>query len=63
MPRFFTLHGNISKKTVRFLFADLAEWKNPMPWYDFFWYDENVEHLAEHGVTPEEFEEASSPPP
>jgi hypothetical protein len=31
-----------------------------MPWYDFFWYDENLEHLAEHGVTREEFEEVVS---
>jgi hypothetical protein len=28
-----------------------------MPWYDFFWYDENLKKVAEHGVTPEEFEE------
>ncbi len=28
-----------------------------MPWFDFFWYTENIEHLAEHGVAPEEFEE------
>ncbi|MDP1799689.1 MAG: hypothetical protein Q8K78_19505 [Planctomycetaceae bacterium] len=28
-----------------------------MPWFDYFWYTENVQHLAEHGVTPEEFEE------
>jgi uncharacterized DUF497 family protein len=27
-----------------------------MPAYTFFWYDENLEHLDEHGVTPEEFE-------
>lgn len=26
-------------------------------WFDFFSYDENLQHLAEHGVTPEEFEE------
>jgi hypothetical protein len=26
------------------------------PWFDFFWYDENREHIAQHGVTPDEFE-------
>lgn len=28
-----------------------------MPWFDFFWYDENLKKIAEHGVSPEEFEE------
>jgi len=28
-----------------------------MPWYDFFWYDENLKKISEHGITPEEFEE------
>ncbi len=28
-----------------------------MPYFDFLWTDEISEHLAEHGVTPEEFEE------
>lgn len=28
-----------------------------MPWFDVFWYDENIRHLAENGVSPEEFEE------
>lgn len=28
-----------------------------MPFYVFVWDDENEEHLAEHGVTPEEFAE------
>lgn len=28
-----------------------------MPWFDFFWYDQNIAHLAVNGVTPEEFEE------
>jgi uncharacterized DUF497 family protein len=28
-----------------------------MPWYVFVWDGENEEHLAEHGVTPEEFAE------
>ena len=32
-----------------------------MPWYDFVWNYEpggNVEHIAEHGLTPEDVEEA-----
>ncbi len=28
-----------------------------MAWFDFFWYEHNVAHLAENQVTPEEFEE------
>jgi len=28
-----------------------------VPWYDFFWYDENLNKIGEHGVTPTEFEE------
>ncbi len=28
-----------------------------MAWFDFFWYEHNVEHLAQNHVTPEEFEE------
>jgi hypothetical protein len=28
-----------------------------MPYYFFVWNDEVIAHLAEHGVTPEEFEE------
>jgi len=28
-----------------------------MPYYIFLWTPENIEHLAEHDVTPEEFEE------
>jgi hypothetical protein len=27
-----------------------------MPYLEFLWTDENTEHIAEHGVTPEEFE-------
>jgi len=27
-----------------------------MPFYFFIWSDETIEHLAEHGVTPAEFE-------
>lgn len=30
-----------------------------MPIFDFLWYDENEEHVAEHGVTKEEFEEVA----
>jgi hypothetical protein len=33
-----------------------------MPYYFFVWTPEIVEHLAEHGVTPEEFEEVVSDP-
>ena len=27
-----------------------------MPYADFFWTEENIEHIAQHGVRPEEFE-------
>jgi hypothetical protein len=33
-----------------------------MPYFEFFWTDEMVEHLAEHGVSREDFEEAVSNP-
>ncbi|MCU0958980.1 MAG: DUF4258 domain-containing protein [Pirellulaceae bacterium] len=33
-----------------------------MPYYFFIWTPEIVEHLAEHDVTPEEFEEVVSSP-
>jgi hypothetical protein len=33
-----------------------------MPYYFFIWTPEIVEHLAEHDVTPEEFEEVLSNP-
>ena len=33
-----------------------------MPYYEFLWLDETTEHLAEHGVTPEEFEEVVGNP-
>lgn len=33
-----------------------------MPCYFFVWDGENEQHLAEHGVTPEEFEEVVSRP-
>lgn len=28
-----------------------------MPFFDFHWNDQIVEHLEEHGVTPEDFED------
>lgn len=28
-----------------------------MPWFDFFWHEENLRKLAEHGVTAAEFEQ------
>jgi hypothetical protein len=28
-----------------------------MPWYQFLWTDDNIAHLAEHDVTPEQFED------
>ncbi len=33
-----------------------------MPYYFFLWTPEIIEHLAEHDVTPEEFEEVVSNP-
>jgi hypothetical protein len=27
-----------------------------MPYFEFLWTDENIDHVGEHGVTPEEFE-------
>ena len=33
-----------------------------MPYYFFFWTDEIVAHLAEHGVTQEDFERVVSNP-
>jgi hypothetical protein len=33
-----------------------------MPFFDFFWNDEIVEHLAEHGVSVGDFEEVVSNP-
>ena len=27
-----------------------------MPYYDFFWTDQNVEHIAQHGITQADFE-------
>jgi hypothetical protein len=33
-----------------------------MPYYFFLWHAEIIEHLAEHGVTPEEFESVVGDP-
>lgn len=33
-----------------------------MPYFEFAWDGENEEHLAQHGVTPEEFEEVVMDP-
>ena len=33
-----------------------------MPYFDFLWTDEIVAHLAEHGVSKEDFEEVVSNP-
>ncbi len=33
-----------------------------MPYYEFQWDDETIEHLDQHGVSPEEFEEVVSNP-
>lgn len=33
-----------------------------MPYFDFEWTDEIIEHLDEHGVSPEDFEEVVSAP-
>jgi uncharacterized DUF497 family protein len=33
-----------------------------VPWYEFIWDGENENHLAEHGVTPEEFAEVVCDP-
>lgn len=36
--------------------------ESDLPYYEFFWNDENIEHVAEHGVTLEEFEEVVCDP-
>jgi len=33
-----------------------------MPFYFFIWTPEIIDHLAQHGVTPEEFEEIAGDP-
>ena len=35
----------------------LAAWFTPVPYYLFEWDPPTIEHLAEHDVTPEEFEQ------
>lgn len=27
-----------------------------MPWYQYFWTEEAIEHLAEHDISPDDFE-------
>ncbi len=33
-----------------------------MPYYEFLWTDETIEHVAEHGVSPEELQEVVRDP-
>jgi hypothetical protein len=33
-----------------------------VPYYHFIWNDENEAHVAEHGITPDEFEEVVCEP-
>ena len=33
-----------------------------MPYYDFLWNDEIIEHIAEHDITPEQFQNVVSHP-
>ena len=33
-----------------------------MPYYEFLWTDEIIEHIAEHDVAPEDFEQVVSSP-
>lgn len=33
-----------------------------MPWYSFVWTDQIIEHLAEHDITPEDFENVVTDP-
>lgn len=33
-----------------------------MPYYFFLWQDDNTDHVGQHGVTPEEFEEVVCQP-
>jgi hypothetical protein len=33
-----------------------------MPYYRFLWNDENTDHLAQHGITPGEFESVVNDP-
>ena len=51
---------------VYFDLAFLDEWSGglagPMAYFEFQWTDEIVEHLAEHGVSQEDFAEVVSEP-
>lgn len=33
-----------------------------MPWYQYVWTDQAIEHLAEHDMTPEDFEHVMEHP-
>ena len=33
-----------------------------MPYFEFFWTDDTVQYIAEHGVTPDDFEEVVCDP-
>lgn len=33
-----------------------------MPFYFFIWDDENEQHIADHGISPQEFEEVACDP-
>ncbi|MEX0715027.1 MAG: hypothetical protein WD066_00490 [Planctomycetaceae bacterium] len=33
-----------------------------MPYFDFVWTDDIIEHLAEHGISPDDFEEVVTNP-
>lgn len=33
-----------------------------MPYFEFLWAETLIEHMAEHGITPEEFEDVVSRP-
>lgn len=33
-----------------------------MPYFEFIWTDETIEHLAEHDISPEDFEEVVRDP-
>lgn len=33
-----------------------------MPYFEFLWTDENIEHVAEHGISREEFEQVACKP-
>jgi len=31
-----------------------------MPWYHYLWTDEAIEHIDEHGISPEDFEQVAN---